>query len=303
MTQHPSIDLKSGLLLLGLATVWGGSFFFAEIALKELGPFTITLHRVFWATLALFIVVKWQGIEIPKSGKVWGCYLVMGALNNAIPFSLIFWGQVTIDSGLTSILNGTTAVFGAVVAGLLLVDEPLTPRKIIGALFGLLGVSVIMGLDALTHFDLQNLAQLAVMGAAISYSFAGVWGKRYLAGHPPLMNALGMLTGATLLMIPVAFFTEGVPTLSLSLEVWSALLAVALLSTAVAYQLYFKILVRAGSANLMLVTLLIPPIAVSLGVLFLGEKMGIEAWIGFGLIAIGLAITDGRLLNKFFKRS
>ena len=104
-------------------------------------------------------------------------------------------------------------------------------------------------------------------------------------------------------MIPVAFFTEGVPTLSLSLEVWSALLAVALLSTAVAYQLYFKILVRAGSANLMLVTLLIPPIAVSLGVLFLGEKMGIEAWIGFGLIAIGLAITDGRLLNKFFKRS
>lgn len=299
MTQQPpNIDLKSGLLLLALATVWGGSFFFAEIALREVAPFTIALHRVFWAALALFFVVRWQGIEIPRSIKVWLCYLVMGALNNAIPFSLIFWGQVTIDSGLASILNGTTAVFGAVVAGLLLVDEPLTTRKIIGALFGLLGVAVIMGLDALTNFDLRNLAQLAVLGAALSYAFAGVWGKRFLSGYPPMMNAFGMLVGGTVLMIPVAILTEGMPVLALSIEVWASLIAVAILSTAVAYVLYFKILIRAGSANLMLVTLLIPPIAVGLSVTFLGEKLGVEAWIGFGLIAIGLTITDGRLFNR-----
>jgi len=260
-------------------------------------PLTIALHRVFWAVPALFLVVWWKGIEVPRSIRAWSCYLVMGALNNAIPFSLIFWGQTNIGSGLASILNGTTAVFGAVVAGILLVDEPLTARKIIGAVFGLFGVAVIMGLDALTNFDLRNLGQLAVLGAALSYAFASVWGKRFLSGYPPIMNAFGMLVGSTILMIPVAIFSEGMPAFTLSVEVWASLLAVALLSTAVAYLLYFEILVRAGSANLMLVTLLIPPIAVALSFTFLGERMGNEAWIGFGLIALGLAITDGRLLD------
>jgi len=297
--QTPTIDLTSGLLLLGLATVWGGSFFFAEIALREVPPFTIALHRVFWAVPALFCVVWLKGIEIPKSARAWICYLIMGALNNALPFSLIFWGQTNIGSGLASILNGTTAVFGAVVAGVLLVDEPLTIRKIVGALFGLLGVAVIMGLDALTNFDPGNLGQLAVLGAALSYAFAGVWAKRFLSDYPPIMNAFGMLVGGTVLMIPVAFLVEGVPSVSLSLEVWASLLAVALLSTAVAYLLYFEILVRAGSANLMLVTLLIPPIAVGLSYTFLGERLESEAGYGFAIIAVGLAITDGRLLNRF----
>ena len=301
--QTPTIDLTSGLLLLALATVWGGSFFFAEIALREVPPLTIALHRVFWAVPALFLVVWWQGIKIPRSVRVWMCYVGMGALNNAIPFSLIFWGQTSIGSGLASILNGTTAVFGAVVAGLLLADEPLTPRKIIGALFGIFGVAVIMGLDALTNFSLQNLGQLAVMGAALSYAFAGVWGKRFLSNYPPVVNAFGMLVGGTILMIPVALFTEGMPVMALSTEVWASLLAVALLSTAVAYLLYFNILVRAGSANLMLVTLLIPPIAVTLSVVFLGEKLGYEALMGFGIIAVGLAITDGRLLDRVNQRS
>lgn len=301
--QVPRIDLTSGLLLLALATVWGGSFFFAEIALREVPPLTISLHRVIWAALALFFVVMWMRIPFPRSIRAWLCYLVMGALNNAIPFSLIFWGQVTIDSGLASILNGTTAVFGALVAGLLLADERLTARKVIGALFGLFGVAVIMGIDALTNFDLQNLAQLAVMGAALSYSFAGVWGKKFLAGYPPIMNAFGMLAGATVLMIPVVAFTEGPPATNLSIEVWAALIALALLSTALAYLLYFKILVRAGSANLMLVTLLIPPVAIALSTTFLGETLAFESLLGFAIIAVGLAITDGRLLDRLTRTS
>ncbi|WP_299847117.1 DMT family transporter [uncultured Roseovarius sp.] len=300
--ETPSIDLTSGALLLGLATVWGGSFFFAEIALREVPPLTITLHRVFWAVPALLLVVWWKGIKIPTSASAWACYLVMGALNNAIPFSLIFWGQTTIGSGLASILNGTTAVFGAVVAGILLVDEPLTARKIIGALFGVLGVAVIMGLEALTNFDPRNLGQLAILGAALSYSFAGVWGKRFLSGYPPIMNACGMLIGSTILMLPVAFVVDGAPSFNLSPEIWASLFAVAILSTAVAYLLYFEILVRAGSANLMLVTLLIPPIAVGLGYAFLDERLGSEAVYGFGLIALGLMITDGRLLNRVLGR-
>jgi len=299
--QSPSINVTSSILLLGLAIVWGGSFFFAEIALREVPPLTIALHRVFWAVPALLLVVCLKKIKVPTSLKAWACYLVMGALNNAIPFSLIFWGQTNIGSGLASILNGTTAVFGAVVAGLLLVDEPLTPRKIIGALFGILGVAVIMGLDALTNFDPRNLGQIAILGAALSYAFAGVWGKKYLSGHPPIMNAFGMLVGAVVLMVPVTLYMEGTPSVSLSLDIWISLLALALLSTAVAYLLYFEILVRAGSANLMLVTLLIPPVAVGLSYTFLGERLGAEAGYGFVLIAIGLVITDGRLMRRVLK--
>lgn len=297
----PTIDLISALLLLALAAVWGGSFFFAEVALAEVPPLTITLHRVFWAVPALLLVVLWRGTTIPKSPRTWFAYLVMGALNNAIPFSLIFWGQKTIESGLASILNGTTAVFGAVVSGLLLVDESLTSRKILGAVFGVFGVAVIMGFDALTNLDPRNLAQLAVLAASLSYAFASVWGKTCLSDNAPEMNALGMLMGSSVLMIPIAIWSDGLPVLSLSPNVWASLISVAILSTAVAYLLYFAILARAGAANLMLVTLLIPPFAIGLGVIFLGEQLGIEAWIGFGLIAVGLAITDGRMLAKVRK--
>lgn len=300
--QAPIIDFTSGLLLLALASLWGGSFFFAEIALSEVPPLTVALHRIFWAALALFFVVSWQRKSIPKSAKAWLCYLVMGALNNAIPFSLLFWGQTSVGSGLASILIGTTAVFGAVVASIFLVDEPLTTRKIIGAILGIFGVAAIMGLDALTNFDLRNLAQLAILGATLSYAFAGVWGKRFLSEYPPLINALGMLVGSAVLMIPVAVYREGLPAFDLSADVWASLLAISILSTALAYRLYFEILIRAGSANLQLVTLLVPPIAVSLSYTFLGERLGIEALYGFSLIAVGLVITDGRLLRMLLKK-
>lgn len=289
-------------MLLALAAVWGGSFFFAEIALQEVPPLTITLHRVFWAVPVLWVVIRWQGITLPRSPRIWLSYLVMGALNNAIPFSLIFWGQTQIESGLASILNGTTAVFGAVVAGLLLADEPLTSNKIVGAVFGLAGVAAIMGVDLLAGFDLRNLAQLAVLGAALSYAFASVWGKVALSGIAPQVNALGMLTGSTILMIPVVLMVDGVPAVSLSLPVWGSLLGMAVLSTALAYLLYFAILVRAGAANLMLVTLMIPPFAIGLGAAFLGETLEQEAILGFALIAMGLLITDGRALHLLRRR-
>ena len=167
-----TLDIKSTFMLLLLAAVWGGSFFFGEVALSEVPPLTITLHRVVWAVPILALIVVLNGIAIPKSPSVWGAYLVMGALNNAIPFSLIFWGQTQIASGLASILNGTTAMFAAVVAGFLLIDEPLTARKIIGAALGIAGVAFIMGPSALTDFNPSNLAQLAILGATLSYAFA-----------------------------------------------------------------------------------------------------------------------------------
>ena len=130
-----TLDLNSTIMLLILAAVWGGSFFLGEIALSEVPPLTITMHRVMWALPILALIVLFKGIYVPRSPKIWGAYLAMGALNNAIPFSLIFWGQTQIDSGLASILNGTTAIFAVTVAGLLLRDEPLTAKKLICLLY------------------------------------------------------------------------------------------------------------------------------------------------------------------------
>jgi drug/metabolite transporter (DMT)-like permease len=305
MTKAPTLtlDSKSIPMLLLLAAVWGGSFFFGEVALREVPPLTLTLHRVIWAVPILVLIVLFKGVSVPRSPRIWGAYLVMGALNNAIPFSLLFWGQTQIESGLVSILNGTTAMFAAVVAGLLLPDEPLTAKKVIGAGLGIAGVAFIMGPSALTNFNLSNLAQLAILGATLSYAFAGVWGKTALAGQLPLMNALGMLIGSTVLMIPIVLVFDGLPNLALSLGVWGALIGMAVLSTALAYFLYFAILVRAGAANLLLVTLLIPPVAIGLGAVFLDERIGIEAWIGFVIIGLGFAVTDGRLFSFLFQKA
>lgn len=261
-------------------------------------PLTVTLHRVVWALPVLFAIVRYKGFALPRAPRIWGAWLVMGALNNAIPFSLIFWGQTRIESGLAAILNGTTAVFAAVVAGLLLADEPLLPRKLAGAALGLAGVVAIMGRDLLGGLDPTDLAQFAVLGAALSYAFAGVWARLRLSGQPAEVNALGMLTGSAVLMAPLVLVVDGVPSAALSGQVWAALLALSTLSTALAYLLYFGILARAGAANLLLVTLLIPPVAVALGAGILGERLAPGALWGFFFIALGLIVTDGRIFSR-----
>lgn len=294
MTQ-PSITPAAALMLLVLAALWGGSFFFAEIALTALPPFTLALFRVGLALPVLGVVIRLQGLRLPRAPRIWGAWLVMGAINNALPFSLILWGQTRIDGGLAAILNGTTAMFTAVVAGALLADERLSPRKITGALLGLAGVAVVIGPDALNGLDPRNLGQLAILGAGLSYAFASVWGKLALRGVPAQLNAFGMLMGSSVIMAPLALWVDGVPALDHPPLVWGAVLGLALLSTSVAYLLYFAILRRAGAANLMLVTLLIPPFAIGLGALFLNEKLTLSAWLGFGIVALGILVTDGRL--------
>jgi drug/metabolite transporter (DMT)-like permease len=304
MVSIPSarLDLVSGGLLGALAIVWGCSFFFAEIALRYVPPLTITLYRVAFAVPVLYVMIRMYQIPVPKSAKAWGCYAVMGALNNAVPFSLIFWGQTHIGGGLASILNATTAVTGAVVAGLLLADERLTGRKIMGGLLGLLGVAVIMGLDLLVGFNPTHLGQLAILGAGLSYAFAGVWARKFLSDHAPIANAFGMLVCSSILMGPVAIYADGLPRFDLPLAAWGSLLGLAVLSTALAYILFFEVLARAGSANALLVTLLIPPVTITLTATVLDETLDIQAIYGFGMIAIGLIVTDGRVFDLLRRR-
>ena len=285
-------------MLLTLASVWGGSFFFAEIALGEIGPFTLTFLRVLLAVPVLGAWLYIRRIPVPRGAMFWAGCCVMGALNNVIPFSLLFWGQSQMESGLAAILNGMTAMFAAVVAGLLLKDEPLTRNKVLGAAVGLAGVMVIMGPGLIRGLDPSDLAQLAILGATISYAFASVWGRVALTGAAVEANAFGMLVCSALLSIPMMLWVEGVPSFGLSLGTWAAMLALATVSTAMAYVLYFAILSSAGAANLMLVTLLVPAFAVALGAAFLGERLPPQAYLGFGIIALGLLISDGRLSRR-----
>ncbi|MEP5010658.1 DMT family transporter, partial [Roseobacter sp.] len=229
-------------------------------------------------------------------------FLVMGLLNNVIPFSLLNWAQLYIETGLTSIFNATTAIFGVLVAGLLFADERLTWRKSLGVAIGFLGVVTAIGFNNLLNLDPRNLAQLAALGATLSYALAGAWARRALKGLPPVTAAAGMLTASSLITVPAAWLIEGPMSFSLTTSTWGAILFAALVATAGAYLLYYRLLATAGSGNLMLVTLLIPPVAILLGTAFLGESLTPQALSGFLLLALGLVVIDRRALPQRFRR-
>jgi drug/metabolite transporter (DMT)-like permease len=285
-----------------LAAIWGASFLSISIALREMGPLTAVLHRVFWAALLLWPVVWLRGGRFPRDRESWIAFGVMGLLNNAIPFTLMAWGQTHIETGLVSIFNASTAIFGALVAASLLPEERLTRARALGVALGFAGVVAIIGADALRGLDIRSLAQGAVTLGAFSYALASVWARRRLAGRPPELAAAGMLTASTLIMAPLALISEGAPPLHLSPATWAAITWYAALGTAFAYLLYYRIIARAGAANTMLVTLMIPPVSIALGAVILGERIGPAAAVGYGLVALGLVIIDGRAVAALYRR-
>ena len=303
MTLQKTISSQAWISMAALATVWGLSFVSIRIALNEVGPLTSVAHRTFWAMLVLWGVVLAMRLPVPKDLRVWGAFFVMGMLNNVIPFSLMAWGQLNIESGLTSILNASTAIFGVLVAAFFFTDERLTVSKVVGVALGFSGVATAVGLESLRDFDIRSLAQIAVIGGAVSYALASAWARRAL-GHLPLqVAAAGMLTGSSLVMVPLAIWVEGPITLALQTDTLLAISYYAIVATAGAYLLYYRILAMAGSGNLMLVTLMIAPVAILAGALILGEKLPRNAYAGLALLALGLAVLDGRLLQRLRRSS
>lgn len=292
-------DMKMGTvewaLLAALSLLWGGSFFFAKIALAELPPVTLVLARVGLAAILLGVIGATR-MEVPWSWRLMGQFAVMGALNNIVPFGLIFWGQRAIDTGLAAILNATTPIFTVLLAHILTRDERLTRNRAAGVLFGLMGVAVLIGPHAWAGFDLTATSQLAVIGAALSYGFAGIYGRRF-RGLPSLLPAAGMLTASTVMILPAALLFDRPWTLHVGGNTWAAVAGLALLSTALGYVVYFRILAAAGATNLLLVTLLIPVSALALGAFALGERLAWNAFAGMALIFLGLAAIDGRALR------
>jgi drug/metabolite transporter (DMT)-like permease len=293
-------------LLLVLAVLWGGSFFFGKVALAVFPALTLVALRTGLAALALLLFLALRGIALPLSLALWGRFLVMGLLNNALPFALINFGQTQIDSGLAAILNATTPLFTVLLAHLVTEDERLTRNRIAGVALGFAGVVVMIGPAALRGphlgaLGLAGLGKLAVVGAAASYACAGLYGRR-LSGLPPVANACGMLVASSLVMLPVALLVDGtagfVGGLAAGLPIWAAVAGLALLSTALAYIVYFRLLATAGATNLLLVTFLIPVSALLLGGLVLGERPDWTSLAGMALIFLGLAAVDGRLLGR-----
>jgi drug/metabolite transporter (DMT)-like permease len=283
-------------LLLSLSVLWGGSFFFVGIAVKELPPLTIVLLRVALAAIALHAVVLVMGERLPAKPEAWRAFFAMGLLNNVVPFILIVWGQTRIASGLAAILNATTPLFTVIVAHIFTADEKMTGGRLFGVVAGFVGVAIMVGGAALQAFGVELLAQLAILLAAVSYAFAGVFGRRFGAmGIAPLATATGQVTAASVVLTPFTLIADRPWTLPWpSTGTIGALGGLALLSTALAYILYFRILASAGATNLVLVTFLIPVSAILLGVLFLGETLQAKHILGMVLIGVGLAAVDGR---------
>jgi drug/metabolite transporter (DMT)-like permease len=297
-TSNRSMGLIEWSLLIALSILWGGSFFFVGVAVLALPPFTIVVLRVGLAAIVLNAMVRAMGLSMSMDRRVWTAFFSMGLLNNMIPFSLIVWAQTNIASGLASILNATTPLFTVIVANWLTKDEKMTVWRFIGVVVGFTGVVLIIGPEALQGLGADVVAQLAILAAALSYAFAGIFGRRFRAmGIAPLATATGQLTASTILMIPFAIVADRPWTLSMpSLEIWGAVLGLALLSTALAYILYFRVLSTAGATNVLLVTFLIPVSAILLSTTILGERLEPKHFTGMGIIGLGLALIDGRPL-------
>ncbi|WP_299419849.1 DMT family transporter [uncultured Shimia sp.] len=298
MSTQKSLTPRVWAELFLLAVLWGAVFFANRIALDEIGPLTLVAHRTLWAALLLWLVIFATRTILPRSPRLWGAFLIMGLLNNLIPFGLLNFAQLTIESGLVSIFNAATAFWGVLLAALFLPDERLTLAKTLGIGLGVLGVATAIGLSHLTGLDPRSFAQIAALMATLSYGFAGVWARKHLAGCSPLAASAGMLTCTTLLALPLAHVTEAPFTLSLSAPTWAAIAYAAILGTAAAYLLYYRVLTAAGSGNLLVVTLLIPPVAILLGTVFLNESLPPRAYTGFALLTLGLIVLDGRLIAR-----
>ena len=290
--------------LILLSILWGGSFFFNEIALVDLPTLTVVLGRLALGAVALVVTVRVLGVALPASAAVWRAFFFMGLLNNAVPFTLIVWGQVHLASGIAAVLNATTPMFTVLVAHFATSDERLSAARVAGVVAGFAGVAAMMA-GGPPHEQVPGsgwlvLAHVAVVGAACSYAFAAVYGRRFKAmGVAPLAVATGQVTASSLILLPLVLLVDQPWTLSMpGVPAIGALVAIAVLSTALAYVLYFRILSSAGATNLSLVTFLVPVSAIALGVLFLGESLESHHLIGIALIAAGLVVIDGRLLRR-----
>lgn len=285
---------KDWMLLAVLSLLWGGSFFFVEVALEGLAPLTIVWCRVALAALLLAGALWRMGLGLPRGGRVWAALFGMGLLNNVVPFTLFAFAQGQITGALAAILNATTPLFTVIAAHLLTADEKITPAKLLGLGLGFAGVLVMLSSATMAG---ELAAKAACLCAALSYALAAIWGRRFRRlGVAPLGTAFGQVAASALMLAPVWLLVDRPWAMEApGLREMGAVLGIAALSTALAYVIYFRLLATAGATNLALVTFLIPVSATGLGVVILGERLLVPHLAGFGLVALGLLAINGRV--------
>ena len=289
------------LLLVLLSVLWGATFLFISVAVREVPPFTLVLARVSLAALVLIPLVYAFGHRLPATPAAWYPFLVQALLNNVVPFTLIAYGQTRVAGALAAVLNATTPLFTLIVARLF-AGEALTASKLAGVVLGLAGVAVLMGPEAADANAASLLGMACVLGGALSYGFSALWMRR-LRAIPPLVSSAAQLTCAGIVLLPCAALVDRFWLLAPpSPAATAAIAALAVVSTALAYIVFFRISATAGPGNVMLVTLLIPVTATALGVLVLGERLALNQVAGALVIASGLIVTDGRLLGRLAGR-
>ena len=297
------MSLRAWIYLLLLSSFWGASFYFIEVGLEHLSPVWLVSLRLISGAICLCAWLTITSVSLPYQLAFWRDCLVMGVLNNLAPFCLIAWGQLSVTGGMASILNANTAFIGVLVSALFLKTEPLRVNRVAGVIIGVSGVAVAIGVNPLSGETGSVWGQLAIVLATLFYALAGVWGRVRLSSYQAVQGACGMLLCSAVLSVPLALLLSGQPSVSLLKSAHLGtlvvlILGIGLLGTAMAYPLYFKVLELAGASNLLLVTIIVPVFALSLDALLLGQLVSWSAMAGFGLVAFGLSVMDGRLYHR-----
>jgi drug/metabolite transporter (DMT)-like permease len=287
-TPNRAVELT---LLLVLAGLWGGSYTFIKLGVETIPPLTLIAARTLIAGAALLAVIRWRGLRLPRDPATWRQFLIQACLNSVVPFTLIAWAERSVDAGLATILSSTSPIFVVLLSGLSASAERLPPLRLAGIAAGLAGTVLIVGTQAMAGFGEQLWAQLALVAASICYGGAALFGRSF-KGLDPIMPAAGSLLCGALVLLPLSLLLDRPWTLSPSAQSIQALVALSLVSTALAFVIYFRLIARLGSVATTSVAYLRVPTGVLIGMVFLGEALAPTAWAGLALVIAGvLAMT------------
>lgn len=275
-------------LLAVLATLWGASYSFIKVGVETIPPVTLIAARTLIAGMLLLTVLRLRGLRMPTSRAIWLRFLFQACLNSVIPFTLIAWAERSVDAGLATILNSTSPIFTFLLTLALVRHEAVTARKLFGVLAGMLGICLIVGVEAFGGLGRELVAQLAIVAATICYAGAAIFGRSF-KGLDPIMPAAGSMLCGTAILIPASLVFDRPWLLAPSTDSLLALLGLSVFSTALAFTIYFRLIHTLGSVGTTSQAYLRVPIGVAIGALFLGETPSSTAWLGLGCVVTGVA--------------
>jgi drug/metabolite transporter (DMT)-like permease len=289
MTSDPrpqNLARELALLLL-LATLWGASYTFIRVGVATIPPITLIAARTAIAGIMLWAVMLWRGMRLPSDAANWRRFLFQACLNSVIPWTLLAFGERTLEAGLATILNSTSPIFTVLLSLAVSRREALTPRKLVGVVTGMAGISLIVGVQALGGFGQQLMAQILTVLAAVCYAGAAIFGRGF-KNLDPIAPAAGSLISGAAILIPASLSMERPWMLAPSTSSVLALIALAVFSTALAFVIYFRLIRTLGSVGTTAQAYLRVPVGVAFGVMLLGERPSATAWIGLACVVVGV---------------